>query len=375
MIDTKVIVLTGGPCSGKTSAKAVLMQKLIELGITPIFIPESATLLLGSGMNISGTLSDPVKAARFQELVLSYQLASEDVFLELSQLHEKAVLICDRGAIDGGAYVEWESFLHMASDMGLSLGALMSRYDGVIHLVTAADGAAQYYNMDNPARYESLEDAVAVDKRLQAVWSGHPCLRIVPNVTWDNEPMDFGRKLDYMVQEMCSILGLPVPIESERKFLVKMPPWIPKNARLIHIVQTYLERHAPDTERRVRVWQYGAEDALYFYTEKRSRGTGGRERFEVERQISASEYITLLSDRDYNLRDIRKQRYCYTIDNQYYEQDVISSPMNICLLEVQASELNEKIRLPDYFNVINEVTDDPLYKNASIAAGTCPGYP
>jgi hypothetical protein len=28
------------------------------------------------------------------------------------------------------------------------------RYDAVIHLVTAADGAHEFYNLDNPSRYE-----------------------------------------------------------------------------------------------------------------------------------------------------------------------------------------------------------------------------
>jgi len=34
------------------------------------------------------------------------------------------------------------------------------RYDGIIHLVTAADGATDFYELDsNAARYETLERA------------------------------------------------------------------------------------------------------------------------------------------------------------------------------------------------------------------------
>lgn len=42
-----------------------------------------------------------------------------------------------------------------------------NRYDAVIHLVTAANGADKYYNLDNQARYEtSLEIAIDVDQKL-----------------------------------------------------------------------------------------------------------------------------------------------------------------------------------------------------------------
>ena len=41
------------------------------------------------------------------------------------------------------------------------------RYDMVLHLVTAADGAANYYTTENnQARYETVEEAVDIDGKL-----------------------------------------------------------------------------------------------------------------------------------------------------------------------------------------------------------------
>jgi len=40
------------------------------------------------------------------------------------------------------------------------------RYDLVLHMVTAADGAPDFYNKSNEARYESVEEATNVDKKL-----------------------------------------------------------------------------------------------------------------------------------------------------------------------------------------------------------------
>ena len=42
------------------------------------------------------------------------------------------------------------------------------RYNMVMHLVSAADGARQFYTLENnEARYETADQAVAVDQKLQ----------------------------------------------------------------------------------------------------------------------------------------------------------------------------------------------------------------
>ena len=34
------------------------------------------------------------------------------------------------------------------------------RYDAVIHMISAADGAAEFYGYDNVARHETIEQAI-----------------------------------------------------------------------------------------------------------------------------------------------------------------------------------------------------------------------
>lgn len=42
-------------------------------------------------------------------------------------------------------------------------------------MVTAADGAPEFYTTaNNEARYESVEEAKELDKRLINAWVGHP---------------------------------------------------------------------------------------------------------------------------------------------------------------------------------------------------------
>ena len=39
------------------------------------------------------------------------------------------------------------------------LNFIEKRYDAIVHMVTAAEGAEEYYNFSNEARYESPEGA------------------------------------------------------------------------------------------------------------------------------------------------------------------------------------------------------------------------
>jgi len=56
------------------------------------------------------------------------------------------------------------------------------RYDGVFHLVTAANGKEEFYTTaNNLARRESAEEAREQDGRIQEAWLGHPHLRVIDN--------------------------------------------------------------------------------------------------------------------------------------------------------------------------------------------------
>lgn len=80
----------------------------------------------------------------------------------------------DRGTMDNFAYLaegkEW-----VLDYLGMSVGELRDeRYDMVIHMTTAADGAEDFYTLgNNHARSESPELAIELDRKIQAQWQGH----------------------------------------------------------------------------------------------------------------------------------------------------------------------------------------------------------
>jgi hypothetical protein len=85
------------------------------------------------------------------------------------------VVLIDRGLLDGSAYISKENWQALLDDMGVNIVMLRdNRYDGVMHMVTAADGAEKFYaSLNNEARYESVAEAVEKDKRLREAYMGH----------------------------------------------------------------------------------------------------------------------------------------------------------------------------------------------------------
>jgi hypothetical protein len=105
------------------------------------------------------------------------QVILEDTFIDIAQMvtGSPVVVLIDRGLLDGCAYVSKESWQALMDDMGVSMVMLRdNRYDGVLHMVTAADGAEKFYaSLNNEARYESVSEAVEKDKRLREAYMSH----------------------------------------------------------------------------------------------------------------------------------------------------------------------------------------------------------
>ena len=59
-----------------------------------------------------------------------------------------------------------------------------NRYDQIIHLITAANGAEQFYTLDNNiTRTETIEVAREIDEKCSKAWIGHPCMDVIGNCT------------------------------------------------------------------------------------------------------------------------------------------------------------------------------------------------
>ncbi len=227
---------------------------------------------------------------------------------------------------------------------------------------TAAKGASQFYTTENnSARTETIEEAIKLDDKLIAAWTGHPHLRVIDNST------DFDSKISKLISEISSFLGEPEPYEIERKFLIEYPDvkWLERvdNCRKIEIIQTYLKS---DNGEELKVRQRG-ENGNFTYTFTIKRKISGIKRVEIEKKIDKDEYIKLLMEADISKHPVRKTRYCLMFECQYFEIDVYPFWEDKAIVEVELDSEDTEINFPKEIEIIKEVTYDYAYKNASQA--------
>ncbi len=354
------IVITGGPCAGKSTAMSWVQNAFTAMGYKVLFIPETATELISGGV-APWTCGSNVE---FQKCQVKLQLAKEAVFKQAAQTMDtdKVLIVCDRGAVDNKAYMTDAEWAEVLAANGCNEVELRDNYDAVFHLVTAAKGAVEFYTTaNNTARTETVEQASALDDKLIAAWTGHPHLRVIDNAT------GFEQKMKRLISEINSFLGEPEPFEIERKYLIEYPDisWLESlpNCKRVEIIQTYLNSAEGEE---VRVRQRGA-DGNYIYFQTIKRKTSELKRVEIENRLSKDEYLRLLMDADTSKRQIRKNRYCLTYNNQYFELDVYPFWKDKAIVEIELSDENCAIDFPPQIKIIKEVTDDPAYKNASLA--------
>ena len=354
------IVITGGPCAGKTTAMSWIQSNFTKMGYTVLFVPETATELITGGVAPWTCESN----AEYQKCQMKLQLEKEKIFAQgaATMPVQKVLIVCDRGTLDNKAYMTDLDFACVLDSLGCNEVELRDNYDAVFHLVTAAKGAEKFYTTaNNTARTETVEQAAALDDKLIAAWTGHPHFRVIDNAT------DFEDKLKRLIAEISSFLGEPEPYEIERKFLIEYPDIAEleklPNCQRVEIIQTYLTATEGE-ESRVR--QRGI-DGNYIYFQTTKKKVTGLKRVEVERRLTKDEYLRLLMDADPSCRPIRKTRYCLTYDNQYFEIDVYPFWLDKAIIEIELANENAEIRFPKQIKVIKEVTEDNSYKNASLA--------
>jgi predicted ATPase len=158
--DPRRIVLTGGPGAGKTAVLELIRRSFCR---HVRVLPEAAGVVFGGGFprGESAALRRAGQRAIFHVQIELERTAEADPL---------AVVLCDRGTIDGSAY--WPGPGELWADVGTTLSEQIARYHAVIHLHTPTRSGG--YNLQNPLRVESAEEAARIDERIWTLWSGHP---------------------------------------------------------------------------------------------------------------------------------------------------------------------------------------------------------
>ena len=363
MPEIKKIVLTGGPCAGKTTALVKITEYFSGFGYKVFNVPEVPTIYSTAGWNYLTPNRDLYYQG--ERAILETQLALENQFMKLAEVCSKPILIvCDRGAMDISAYIkpeEWEEITRMA---GTNSNALRESYDAVLHLVSAADGAEQYYTTaTNATRYEQaneegLRKARELDKKVIKAWTGHPHLRVI------NNHDDFENKLNRVITEISKVVGLPQPVQEERIFRVELIGDIPECSESL-ITQTYLVAE-PGCEVRLRRREWSGGKVVNVHRSKKR--ISDTEIIETERQIDNNLYDQLLQQADPYRATIRKKRQSFIWKGQFFEIDTFLEPLdNLVMMETKGVTEKETVNFPPFVKVLEDVTGNTRYLNYNLA--------
>ena len=206
----KKIVITGGPCAGKDCLKEKIVEVLgKDENIKIFFVDEAATSLILGGIvpNTEISMDD------FQTFVLKHQLFKEHLCEMAAKHYEdkniKCVMFCNRGILDQLAYTSKEVMRNLLSYENMTLEDALHRYDCVIHLTSAANGAEEFYTLINDVngekiqvRTETIEQARILDENTKNSWLEHENLKVVENKKEQTFEEKLNLALDHILKEL-----------------------------------------------------------------------------------------------------------------------------------------------------------------------------
>lgn len=316
----KRIVLTGGPCAGKSTALSKLESYLLEKGYVVLIVPESATELIKGGIRPFG--DQALYGLDFQEIILDY--------------------------------LDWKQFL---ASKNLKEAELKRQYDAVIHMVTAARSDNKIYTLENnTARTETKEEAISLDQRTLQAWSGHSNLKIVENEE------EFSDKVNTVLDFCLETLDLQVAFRNQKKYIVDASDLeciqFKQLCSKSKIYQFYLDY--PDSPYEFRIRNVEIEKDHYYTMTVQEKLENDSSRLIQKRNLSKEEYLNYLENTPIR-SSIKKTRYTILYQNEYVRLDIFEN--GFVLMEVEPMTKNGDILIPHEITVLEDVTNQPTYQN------------
>ncbi|MFC1638937.1 AAA family ATPase [Patescibacteria group bacterium] len=178
----KRICFTGGPCSGKSTAIRQLQEDLPDL-FHPV--TELATFVIQKLGAPPFPADHSFHNRRFNRNFVHIQRHMEELALDRAFVEGRRAILMDRGTMDNAAYVS--GGIAGLEDACLTTAAAeYGRYDAVIFIDMPNREVYERLSANNPARYETYEQAQATGQRTLGCWDGHRNLIVAPDAdSWD----------------------------------------------------------------------------------------------------------------------------------------------------------------------------------------------
>lgn len=161
---------------------------------------------------------------------------------------------------------------------------------------------------------------------------------------------------------------MSVQIETERKYLIRMPDESRLKAmtgcEIWEIEQIYLSDGSQGETRRIR--SVLCEGKYRYYRTEKKR-ISALSSVEDESEISAETFSALKREANPLLQAIRKRRYRIPYADQKLEVDIYSFWQDRATLEIELSNEAALTSIPEWIEIIRDVSSEAAYKNRYLA--------
>ena len=163
-------------------------------------------------------------------------------------------------------------------------------------------------------------------------------------------------------------MSADVHCEIERKYLIRYPDTghlksLP-GCEVWEITQIYLKDGEGGQTRRIRRVLTGGREMFYRTFKRRLTALSAQE---DEGEISREDYDRYALERDEERRPILKTRYRVPYEGHVLEFDIYPFWNDRAILEIELRSEDEAALIPDYVDVIRDVSGEKAYKNKQLA--------
>lgn len=346
------IVLTGGPCSGKSEIMKKIIKYYSEREDCKVFpVAETASEVLNSNIKFI-EMDNPIN---FQDIILDRQLNKENTInkgIQHTRLNDINLVVFDRGIIDNKAYLQnQQQFDYLLDKYNLKELSILDNYDLVIDLISLATVHPDKYECQtNEQRYEDVETAKNIDRKTTNAWLGHKNLKVV----YPTNSID--EKFQIVSNYINDLINNKQKSEKETYLIEECGALLEffddNNSKLIEIEDIYFEQFN-DNKYIARKRKYKDSETYSFLLKN------NKHEILMDKQIDKNSYE--LMKNLYSIKYvINKRELSFFNGKNIYK---IGFYDDFTILEVEKNNCLDKIVIPSFINAIEKIDDFESFYN------------
>lgn len=324
-MEVKKIVLTGGPCAGKTKILEYLRKELTEAGYYVLVVPETASEYIKNNVLPN---EEREHTLMFQDIIMYTQYVKEQLtekYADFIKDKQDIIILYDRAIMDSRAYFSQSDYEDILRKYDINEMEMIDKYDLVIDLISTATLKKECYSL-NDTRSEDIEKASRIDSLTSVAWLLHRNLKVIkPTDTLDEKAVMVLNYVYYLLNNCQQCEDVMVEIDKEKSSL---SVYHEDNAKKIDLKRIFLDHVNGDyIDYVITRRQYNHQVSFVF--DKINNGV-----LERSKRISAEDYLKLLDI--YGVKKIENLEQIVFVDNGNYFQIVSQNDK----LFLQTSEEN-----------------------------------